>query len=526
MDPWINSLVQSPLVRSLNTVPSRMSSFAYGVRDNVPPFSFAKEVVDQSGGAQALGWDPTAVTVPSTNLNFDFRIPESGLLDRMYLRVRVFSTHCVNVTVQPRRPLLPVSNAATASTKITRDAMSNSMNFASILETVTLQTTGNKVIQTLYPAAIAAEVQKMPSAQREFWLQCLNGFAAGQGALASPLIPIAPMTTLYNPYAEYGAAAGNASSAVAPNQHMVKDFLIPLPFSVMDQLKDNFQTRFVDDLTVQVKFRESRGVTSVIPVPPQTIGGTPGFRASLVCIFHNFHDVIENSIRDQNFKRGFPASVYSHNYLSDVTSSFSGKKLTVRIGSKNLISEMYFALRRQSNDANNTVHTYALPPNDGTVGPFRFTLYGSGRQLWQAYSWELNGPDTADYQLADSHAYGEDLAHAQLARIETGRSVLLDAAGSGVVAGTSASVPMDRVTLGFPHLYSVRFGFQAHDNFYTGGLALQTISNPYVEIENLGSSADMWDTGADKYTMDVILKSCQMLRIDSDTGVITTSLDV
>ena len=83
----------------------------------------------------------------------------------------------------------------------------------------------------------------------------------------------------------------------------------------------------------------------------------------------------------------------------------------------------------------------------------------------------------------------------------------------------------DNVTLGFPHLYSMRFGFQAHDSFYTGGLALQTISNPYVEIENLGESLTLWDAGAANYTMDVILKSCIMLRIDSDTGVITTSLD-
>lgn len=521
MDPWINSLVQSPLVRSLNTVPSRMSSFAYGVRDNVPPFSFAKEVVDQSGGTQPLSWDPTVMSVTDTVKSFEFRIPESGLLDRMYLRVRVYSSYVVNdqQAVQARKALLPVANTvANAAHKYYRDAMSNSLNFASILETVTLRTTGNKEIQTLYPASIAAEVQKMPSAQREFWYQCLNGFAAGAGAAPNALTASAPFTFLYNPYAEYAELNGQNPETPIPNQHMVKDFLIPLPFAVLDQLKDNFQTRFVDDLTISVKFKEDRGVTSVIPGQGESVAGIPGFRASLVCIFHNFHDVIENSIRDQNFKRGFPASVYSHNYIPESTFVVSGKKLTVRLGSKNLISEMYFALRRVSNNAN-AVHSYALPENDGAVGPFQFTIYGSGRQLWQAYSWEMHGPDVADYQLADAHAYGEDLALPQLAQVVKGRSMIY-------ANPSAAKRPLDSVTLGFPTLYAARFGFQAHDNFYTGGLALQTISNPYVEIVNLGSAGTPWSGAADSYTMDVILKSCIMLRIDSDTGVITTSLDV
>jgi hypothetical protein len=214
--------------------------------------------------------------------------------------------------------------------------------------------------------------------------------------------------------------------------------------------------------------------------------------------------------------------------VPDVTRAVAGRKLTLRLISKNLISEMHFALRRVMRD-DNTVHSYALPPSDGSVGPFKFTLYGSGRQLWQGYSWDMHGPDVADYQLADAHAYGEDLSLPLLAKVEKGRGLLITT--STVTPGSPAAVdgtkvPLDSVTLGFPHLYSIRFGFQAHDNFYTGGLALQTISNPYVEVENLGSRADLWDTSKDNYDMDVVLKTCVMLRIDSDTGVITNSLDV
>lgn len=524
MDPWINSLVQSPLVRSLNTVPSRMSSFAYGVRDNVPPFSFAKEIVD-STDAGSLGWSPSGNNIPQPNLTVQYNIPESGLLDRCYLRVRMYTPWLTNQAgaVQPSRvPLAQTNSPATVYVKDTVDAMGSSFNFASIIDSIDLTTLSNKTIQTLYPASIAAEVQKMPSAQREFWYQCLNGFAAGPVLnTTSPALDtglVTPFTQLFDPYAERLGAA-NAAVPAVDHQNLFADFLIPLPFSLMDQLKDNLQTRFVDDLRIRVKFKTDPKLQGNVAIGANTLNGYAGFRSSLVCIFHNFHDVIENSIRDQNFKRGFPASVYSHNYNKEASLTAAGKKLTVRLTNRQLTSEILCALQYQP-DAGLSHPITALPPTDGTIGPFEFILYGSGRQLWRAYSWELSGPDTGDYELADGHAYGEDLTkpvHGQVVRSH------FTAAGAAYDADTRV---LSRVRLGFPHLYCLRFGFQAHDSFYTGGLALQTISNPYLEIINLGSAVTPWDAGANKYTMAVVTKTCQMLRIDSDTGVITTSLDV
>ena len=519
MDPWINSLVQSPLVRSLNTVPSRMSSFAYGVRDNVPPFSFVKEVVDRKGG-EALAWtdaDPAGLTFAGeTQTGFEFDIPESGLLDRMYLRVRMYSKSGARVPLDSIGAAQAVVGIDPADyyVKGTRDAYGSSMNFASILNSVVLRTTGAKAIQTLYPNAIASEVQKLPSAQREFWYQCLNGFAAGvadTAAAAPGKTP--PFTQLYNPYGEIAAANGILLAAVN-KQNQWADFLIPLPFDVLHQLKDNFQTRFVDDLSVAVSFN----VDAALTAGPGA--DNPGFKCSLVCLYHNFHDVIENSIRDQNFKRGFPASVYSHNYVIERATSQSGKVLTYRFANTNLISEIICSLRTRA-DPVASRHSTALPPRDGTIGPFKFTLLGSGRQLWQAYSWELSGPDTADYQLADAHAYGEDLSRPVICRRvqNTMRNV----------AYASNQLIADQITLGFEQLYCLRFGFQAHDTFYTGGLALQTISNPTLLIESLGTLDTPWadpQAGQIRYSMDVTLKTCMMLRIDSDTGVITTSLDV
>lgn len=520
MDPWINSLVQSPLVRSLNTVPSRMSSFAYGVRDNVPPFSFVKEIVDKNDST-SLAWSHSPNDLQGeTRPQFTFDIPESGLLDRMYVRVRMYAPWLVvnNATVVSRTPLEAAGNADEIFNKRHLTAMSSSMNFGCIFESAVLTTLSNKTIETLYPASIAAQVQKMPEAQRKFWQQCLNGFAAGPrasdtnpGSAATALVT--PFTQLYDPYMQLF----NNTTAVTTvdHQNMFADFLIPLPFSLLNQLKDNLQTRFVDDLKVTLNLRDDPYLTQVkAGVANSVVTGYKGFKASLVCVFHNFHDVIENSIRDQNFKRGFPASVYCHDHKTENSTSVSGRKLTVRLTNRHLTSEILLLLR-QNKDAQRP--RYTVEKGLGNVGPYEFVLYGSGRPIWRAYSWELNGPDVADYQLADGHAYGEDLS----------RPVRESVVESPIhtPGGLTANHQLcSRVTVGFQDLYAIRFGFQANDNFYTGGLALQTISNPYLEITSLGADATPWES--DKFTMDVVLKTCQMLRIDSDTGVITTSLDV
>jgi hypothetical protein len=503
-----------------------MSSFAYGVRDNVPPFSFTKEIVDKNDST-SVAWSPTGNNLAGEGpYKFDFHIPESGLLDRAYLRVRMYSPWlqaAAGGAALSREPVAKAANAAAQYVKQHVNSQSSSYNFASILDSVEFTTLSNKTIQTLYPSAIAAEVQKMPSAQREFWYQCLNGFAAGP--VATDTLPssdvglLAPFTQLYDPYMERLSTA--ASVTEVDHQNMFADYLIPLPFSLMDQLKDNLQTRFVDDLRIIVNFKKDAIMQRTLPAVANTtvVTGHAGFKASLVCVFHNFHDVIENSIRDQNFKRGFPASVYSHNYKREDSKTVSGKKLTVRLTHRMLTSEIICALQYQATAG--LIHpTTALPPNDGMIGPFEFILYGSGRQLWRAYSWELSGPDVADYELADAHAYGEDLAKPVVGRVV---NAPIAAAGTDY---TINSRILSRVTMGFPHVYSLRFGFQAHDNFYTGGLALQTISNPYLEIINLGNEAQPWADGANKFDMTVVTKTCQMLRIDSDTGVITTSLDV
>jgi hypothetical protein len=284
------------------------------------------------------------------------------------------------------------------------------MNFAGFIEKISLKTNSSKEIEALYPAIVAAEVQKLPSSQRKFWMMCLNGFAAGPKAtytaanIASNLVT--PFTHLWDPFAEaFHYKSGDATVRLIENQqNLFVDFLIPLPFSVMHQLKDNFQTRFVENLSLDVTFRSDAGF---FRTPAGATSGAAGFQASLVCIYHNFHDVIENSIRDQNYKRGFPASVYSHFAIPETNVTVAGKIRSCLLSSQNIISEIHCILKRKDGGTANYL-SYSPPPvqglpgslaanpvarASGQVGPFKFTIKASGRVIWEAYSWELEGPD-------------------------------------------------------------------------------------------------------------------------------------
>jgi hypothetical protein len=78
----------------------------------------------------------------------------------------------------------------------------------------------------------------------------------------------------------------------------------------------------------------------------------------------------------------------------------------------------------------------------------------------------------------------------------------------------------------------LRFGFQTTDEFYSGGIALQTISNPTIKItpRPLQSVIQNHDT-TQAWTLhelefDVYVKHANLVRIDSDTGAVTRTLDV
>ena len=596
MDPWINSLVQSPLVRSLNTVPSRMSSFAHGVKDNVPPFSSTKVTLDPFQPSSA-GWQASALTAPSDNSTslFTFQIPQYGLLDKMYLKVRVFRKYAADLynDTNPdaatlndglRTPLnSPAIRAFAASDPATaagmfgqtssyydakRQSVSTSMNFANVFTEIRLKT-NNKDIERLYPAAIANEVSKLPSNLRSFYEEALCGYAAGLVLNANGTAPTsfpAQFTHLWDPSADivtvthdgivadykWGAshkAGGDSIVNAVRGAHYFVDFLIPLPFSSLHQLKDNFQTRFVEPLEVHVQAQAFPGIHT--GRSGSTDNGSDGYRMSLVCTFHNFHDVIENSIRDQNYKRGFPASIYAYDHQSSAaltSTTNTGNEIKIFLNSKNLVSEIILLRKNTATIASQFAPNAAggaligrLPystmfnESSDSNRPYYIKFEGSGRIIWEGWDYELLGPDASDYELADGHPYGEDsvqsgrknryLPASQSNTVSKFNDYIVTTAPANAQANeicVTNTFLVGGVQLGFAHSMRVmKFGFQSNCHYYTGAIALQTISNPTITISDPSQSAMFTNQ-----SFDCVLKCCTMNRIDSDTGVVTTTLNV
>ena len=607
MDPVINSLVQSPFVRSMSTVPSKATSFVHGVRDNVPPFSYQKVVVKP--------WNNISKT--SQEQSHKFRIPQFGTLNRAYLRIKTINqqfatqqttlsqypngmfqttsiaantddaayanlkakvripwTHRIQTRTNPHRsaplggggaPLLRDSavngqlgdgalnvqaNLGLASNMLLIDPddkvgnSSNAWNVVNILDEIRLTTNG-KTIETLYGETIPAEVVKMPEQLREWYIKGMVGYANGEATgepIAEPRYhqawdPSACHRDVYgrlslrDSYLEDDALRGSQVQ-LQRNQHA--NFIVPLTLSSLKSLSKNYQTRFVEDLELEVKTKElARGFNE------STQSVTDKYHdVELVLIYHNWHDNIENTIRNSNYKRGVPASVYSTNWVRAATSFKVGSGLgpyAIPLTSRNLVTELVIVAKQLSIGSVGGVDTLKRRKSDYTSLVrdlvYKVDLTGSGKTIWSSTNLELQGADTSDYDLTDRKMQGGDAGYggasfknrALVYPIDKHNGFTTTSAAGGTEHRSDGRFPTQcGVEYSFGDAMSVmRFGFQTTDEFYTGGIALQTISNPTVNITFVQTG---WDDL--ELEFNIYVKHANMVRIDSDTGAITRTLDV
>lgn len=608
MDPVINSLVQSPLVRSMSTVPSKASSFVHGVRDNVPPFSFQKVVVQP--------WNnPSKSTQEQSH---KFRVPQFGTLNRAYLRINMNNyeptaastalteanyTAALYTAGGTSAPLnsdydvikdkfripwahdsqirgqivttgvpfgsggsgmlgnhgasseldgtaLPASTAKVFSSQmlVTNPAdkcgtVSNGWNVCNILDEIRLTTNG-KLIETVYGETIPAEVVKMPADLREFYTKGMVGYKNGdtQGQRQDPPLyngpwdPSACCRGTYGCFPTSTVLSPDYSESVLEHQHA--SFLVPVTLSSLKTLSKNYQTRFVEDLEVEVKMKDiGRGFNEF------TTGAdlTKFHNVELVLIYHNWHDNIENTIRNSNYKRGVPASVYSTNWVRAATTAkviSDTLPISIPLTSRNLVTELVVVARskrlpsatfRGLENLQRRKSDYHIPLGE----EFHYTLElaGSGKTIWSSTNKELQGPDSADYDLSDRRIAGGDAAYGGKKGF---KSVPVDdgslVQGGSVTVGNIAQldgglVSQSGVDVSFgDNMAIMRFGFQTTDEFYSGGIALQTISNPTIKITPPALLKHKWVDI--ELEFDVYVKHANLVRIDSDTGAVSRTLDV
>lgn len=227
--------------------------------------------------------------------------------------------------------------------------------------------------------------------------------------------------------------------------------------------------------------------------------------------FHNFHDATAQAIRDSNFKPGVPASLLSYNTYMETVRPITLKELQnttplqVLLTTNNLVNGTTFFVRRRYtnvNLANKRDHLMQTLPIKST------SLTASGQQIYTANLDEAQLTDVFHYPLA-SGAIGRKYNRTNIAQALT-----------------------DPLTGESFYMYYIPFAFSSDLTYNSGSVAFQTLNNPVLTVTvdvGTGASRPFNVTGSDnvpEWELVVYHTYWQMIRIDSNTGAITRSLDL
>ena len=410
-DPIINSQVQSPLVRTLVSVPSKSTSFTHGIADNVPPFSREKIEFESRNS--------------DTETVHKFRIPENGFLARMYLKVIIDKDD---------------NGSGTANV--------NKWLASSFVQEVTLQS-HNKILQRIYPEQQTMELQRRDVACKEAYNTGMTGYISSTE----------------------GKPNTNTPSVATLAAEEVFTCLIPLMWSSMEGPFTNYQTKFVEDLEVWVTRYSNAQINPLV-----TTGAVDSIKLKLVCLYHTFHDNVENAIRNKNYKKGVPASILQSDIVEETDVGTLGTSMNVKLRSNHLIYAIY--VRAESGGKTNSDPSGNVAGNQ--LVPIEASFKGSGRTLWTTDGVEASF-DTSPYPLATTPL---------------------------CVRGQ-----YDAFT---DSMFCIDFSMNGDAVINTGSVALQSIADPTLSLT--------FATAPTRCKVYVVYRN--LVRIDSDTGVLTRTMDV
>lgn len=476
MDVIIQSQIKSPLCRALQSIPTNSNNFLPGIPDNTPPFSKTSVTVQ-----------PTVDTGSNLNGVQVFKIPQNGRLTNVYLKYRMFGhKDDSNVTL--------------------RHDSDNVFSFGHGIETIQLRT-HNNVIQTIPAAAIPFENASVCRSEQEL-KHVMQGMAGYEGAVASPLS--------YLQESRMNLPAFNASISVTDSeitsrqlQLTVWDFLVRVPLSSTFYLKDNLQTRMMEDLELVVKTK--MGVTQYTGT--EVTDTTPFDKVdrheiSMVAEFINFHENVEEVIRNEMFKPDVPATMLQSDY-DKFTAKFIRSESS-GVSATNLYYEVPLTTDALATDI--FVVPKITPDNFGyeafhsiRQSAMSFRLLACGETLLEGNRFELEGMESRQHSTV-SRQYQN----------------------SGVL-------PLRWSQNGS----RIRLGLNNTDEYFDGGISFQSLIEPKLEIRitvvNTAAPGLAADKGGDetinlktnpeRVEFDVVVKRKVLLRIDGNTGKISKSLE-
>lgn len=408
-----------------------------------------------------------------------------------------------------------------------------------------------------------------------------NTFAFGDGDLTA-----GPVTSGVS-YLRSALTGTTYDTTGATGTYRQWDCYFPCFFSFFEDPSMNLDTRFVENLEIDCLLNPSTNIyapedlgnnTANLGTPAAASAGTNGtnlsiatinsrstltayngwhsseFRQRVVIIntavsvtalayYHNFHDSTSQAIRDSNFKPNVPANVLGYNTYSEspvlITAQTlaQGGVVNINLSCNNLTQELVFLVRRrQRNIATNPSQTKQAFEDFFTTLPVKsITLTGSGQQLYAGTGAECLLTDQWDFPLSS---------------VETGTYNTND---TGIFGDNHASMYAQSKPKsdGF-FAYRIPFSFSADKTYNSGVIALQTINNPVLSIqfyplvgwvvnddqlaaerpsvfnldENYGTSIGIQTVFDNDFQIEVYENYWQLIRIDSNTGAVTKSLDL
>lgn len=448
MDVTIQSLVQSPYMRAMAVVPTKSEELVHGIHDHLPPLVKSQVVVQPVRNAGTTG-------------RWIFNIPRRGLW------------HSAQLVIRPRNTL----TLAAADIDVRQRSVAST--FVEAVENIELFSK-QRFIERLLPEAIVSEMlAKEGKLQQHYQLSYADvNSTTGASVDASLPWPHVAHTKIISQLESRDAAIANTFLYSRPH------YIIPLPLASFTSLKKNFQTLFVESLSLVVQTKEF----GYFPVT--------GYDMELHCEFHSFHPNVETVIRNANYKQSIPATIPWHDWMvfDHRTNAGNTTFIEYALDSDALISKLLVIFQWRHKDAN--VKTIKSTQNYYIVirSVSEVLFEGSAALLKRRHDLCLDENDASHYPENEDD---------------------------------------DTTCFYIP----ISFGLRRDNERFTGGLALSSITNPRIAIypneyvyrtgDNAGRQAYTFMSHAayDPFDVKIIGKRHFFLRIDSDTGVITRSIE-
>lgn len=507
MDVVVNSQVQSPFVRTLESISTKGAAFTHHIPDNVPPMSQNRVAVD-FGSSDG---DYLNRTVSCT-------IPQYGYLQRVVLKYTVKIT--TGSQLSARHTLTPY--------------MAYSLTNMCELKT------RNRPIQTMYGREILMKAMRSDASVNR------RSLVMSQAHIDSYVsnnitYKCGGITAVIGSECDfrYGKTSTSRTTSpgffIAPDDEYTLNCYVELPLASTMSLAHCFNTRFVEPLTLTLTVGGGSDIfpcyKAVRSANTRIQKNAPKVTVQALCYFVNYHDLTEQDIRNANYRPDAPAVVKAYDTLVEppvlVTGAGAGREsLEVSIPIRStvftygmslcasvpdrhddqpsivgvaigLCNAKSFSGGIRATEIDNNGAFAVMPAYSNytalvmySFGGYSFSsvaLQGSGQTIVNTNTVESALCDAFDHSLSTWSNKGREgtcisEVGTQAAEVvaESAQYLLHETTANGTEAPMQITWACSSGCTGGTYL---NFGLSRNETYNSGGLGLQTIANPTLKLK-------------------------------------------